>query len=82
VPAKPGFVSRLVIRPENLYNILEMLKLAQTSSFWGQTQLKSHKLNFEFSGSFWPHFSVQIRRHQTLIASNRCFVNKKMRLFL
>ena len=52
-----------------------MLKFAKTSRFWGQTGLKSHKLDFEFSSHFRSDFSTQIRKHQTLIASNGYFVS-------
>jgi hypothetical protein len=52
-----------------------MIKFAKTSRFWGQTGLKIHKLDFEFSSHFRSDFSTQIRQHQTLIASNGHFVS-------
>jgi hypothetical protein len=52
-----------------------MPKLVKTSRFWEQTELKSDKFGFDFSSPFQLHFSVQIRRHQTLIASNGHFVS-------
>jgi hypothetical protein len=63
------------MEPKNLYKVSGMMKLAKTSLFWGQTQLKSHELDFEFSSHFRSDFSTQIRKHQTLIASNGHFVS-------
>ena len=63
------------MEPKNLYKVSDMLKFAKTSRFWGQTGLKSHKLDFEFSSHFRSDFSTQIRKHQTLIASNGYFVS-------